>query len=69
MVYPEFIVPKPSNWMQLAMNQKIRYYGQYMNKHYAKYVDKLQAKKFVKEVCGRKTIYLFTATIFYRKGH
>lgn len=52
MVYPEFALKKPSSWNKLAMYEKIKYYGEHLNEHYAKYVDKLQAKQIIKEVCG-----------------
>lgn len=52
MVYPEFKLTKPSHWNRLAMYEKIGYYGKYLNEHYSKYVDKIQAKQIVKEVCG-----------------
>lgn len=44
--------PKPKNWMELPMFKKIYYYGTQLTKEYAEYVDKLQAKRKVKEICG-----------------
>lgn len=43
---------KPDNWMELLMYQKIEYYGSILTKEYAKYVDKIEAKIIVKELCG-----------------
>lgn len=43
---------KPKNWMELPMFKKIYYYGTQLTKEYADYVDKLQAKRKVKEICG-----------------
>ena len=52
MVHDEFKIIKPSNWMSLAMYEKIKYYGGQLHEHYSKYVDKIQAKQIVKDVCG-----------------
>jgi hypothetical protein len=46
------IISKPENWMELPMFKKIHYYGTQLTKEYAEYVDKLQAKRKVKEICG-----------------
>jgi len=46
------ILSKPENWMELPMFKKIYYYGKQLTKEYAEYVDKLQAKRKVKEICG-----------------
>ena len=43
---------KPKNWMELPMFKKIYYYGTQLTKEYAEYVDKLQAKSKVKDICG-----------------
>jgi hypothetical protein len=43
---------KPENWMELPMFKKIYYYGTQLTKEYTEYVDKLQAKNKVKEICG-----------------
>ena len=43
---------KPDNWMQLPMFKKIEYYGKILTKEYSEYVDKIEAKKIVKELCG-----------------
>lgn len=45
---------KPKNWTNLPFNEKIRYYGKILNSDYAPYVDKLEAKKIVKEMCGEE---------------
>jgi len=43
---------KPKDWMELPMFKKIYYYGTQLTKEYAEYVDKLQAKHKIKEICG-----------------
>jgi hypothetical protein len=43
---------KPENWMELPMFKKIYYYGTQLTKEYSEYVDKLEAKRKVKEICG-----------------
>lgn len=43
---------KPDNWMEFPMYKKIHYYGNILTKEYSKYVDKIKAKKIVKEICG-----------------
>lgn len=43
---------KPKNWMELLMFEKIHYYGTQLTKEHAEYVDKLEAKRKVKEICG-----------------
>ena len=45
---------KPANWMTLLLYQKIIYSHPFVIKYYQKYMDKLYAKKFVKEICGDK---------------
>lgn len=45
-------IKKPENWMDLPMFKKIAYYGTQLTKDYAEYVDKLEAKIKVKEICG-----------------
>jgi hypothetical protein len=52
MVNPEFIIIKPSNWKTLMFFEKIKYYGVCLNQHYSKYVDKINAKGIVQEICG-----------------
>ena len=42
---------KPENWMELPMFKKIYYYGTQLTEEYAQYVDKLQAKRKIKEIC------------------
>ena len=44
---------KPKNWMDLPMFKKIFYYGKHLTEDYAEYVDKLEAKRKVKEICGK----------------
>lgn len=43
---------KPEGWNELALYEKIAVYGQHLTTDHAKYVDKLQAKKIVKEKLG-----------------
>jgi len=43
---------KPNNWMELPMFKKIEYYGTILSKEYAEYVDKIEAKRIVKDLCG-----------------
>jgi len=48
----KMLFTKPENWMELPMFKKIHYYGTQLTKEYGEYVDKLQAKRKVKEMCG-----------------
>jgi len=45
------IFSKPNNWMELPMFKKIYHYGNQLTEEYAEYVDKLQAKSKVKQLC------------------
>ena len=54
MVNKEFEVAKLSNWNNLMFCEKIKYYGTKLNHHYSKYVDKLEAKKIIQEICGEE---------------
>lgn len=47
-----YVLKKPENWRDLPMFKKISYYGKHLTKEYAEYVDKLEAKLTVKELCG-----------------
>jgi hypothetical protein len=47
-----FTITKPSDWFTLPLYKKIQYYKTQLNEHYAPYVDKLRAKKIVKDICG-----------------
>jgi hypothetical protein len=38
--------------MELPMFKKIEYYGTILTKEYAEYVDKIEAKRIVKDLCG-----------------
>lgn len=49
-----FSFPKPDGWENLPMFKKIEIYGNYLTNKHAKYVDKIEAKKIVKEICGDK---------------
>lgn len=52
MVYKDFILKKPNNWDSMTLYQKIKYYGENMNKHYSKFIDKINAKQIIKQICG-----------------
>jgi hypothetical protein len=41
---------KPSNWSSLPLFLKIKYYSTILDNNYAKYVDKLEAKKIVSDM-------------------
>lgn len=41
---------KPTYWNKLALFQKIKFYGKILDKKYSKFVDKIEAKKIVKEI-------------------
>jgi hypothetical protein len=43
---------RPGDWNTLPIYKKIQIYGKNLNEDYAKYVNKLEAKKIVKEICG-----------------
>jgi hypothetical protein len=45
---------KPPDWNSLPLYKKIAYYKTILNENYAPYVDKLVAKKIVKDLCGDK---------------
>lgn len=45
-------IPKPKNWSSLALFQKVRYYRTQLTPGHAPFVDKLEAKKIVKELLG-----------------
>lgn len=45
-------IPKPNNWDTLPLYQKIQVYAQHLTREHAVYVDKLKAKKIVKEKLG-----------------
>jgi hypothetical protein len=47
-----FKFTKPDTWTSLPMYQKIAYYKTVLNQYYSPYVDKLIAKKIVKDLCG-----------------
>jgi hypothetical protein len=47
-----FSIVKPLNWHQLPLYKKIKYYGTQLDSRYSKYVDKIEAKKIVKGICG-----------------
>jgi hypothetical protein len=47
-----FSIIKPSNWEQLPLYKKITYYGTQLDKQFSIYVDKIEAKKIVKDICG-----------------
>jgi hypothetical protein len=43
---------KPENWNILPLYKKIQYYASQLDERYSRYVDKIEAKKIVKELCG-----------------
>lgn len=45
-------IPKPKNWDSLALYQKVRHYRNYLTPEHARFVDKIEAKKIVKEILG-----------------
>ena len=45
-------INKPFFWDRLLLCQKIKYYGTQLDEEYSKYVDKIEAKKIVKNKCG-----------------
>lgn len=49
-----FTITKPSNWSSLVLYEKVTYYKVLLNEYYAPYVDKLIAKKIIKDLCGDK---------------
>ena len=49
-----FKIKKPTDWATMPMFKKIAYYKTQLNQNYAPYVDKLIAKKIVKDLCGDK---------------
>lgn len=51
---PEFRVRKPKGWYNLKFCEKIYYYATQLDHNYAKYVDKIEAKKLVKELVNIK---------------
>ena len=43
---------KPINWKKLPLYKKIQYYSSQLDGRFAPYVDKIEAKKIVKNICG-----------------
>ena len=43
---------KPINWKKLPLYKKIQYYSTQLDERFAPYVDKIEAKKIVKNICG-----------------
>lgn len=43
---------KPINWKILPLYKKIQYYSTRLDGRFAPYVDKIEAKKIVKNICG-----------------
>lgn len=43
---------KPINWKKLPLYKKIQYYSTQLDGRFAPYVDKIEAKKIVKNICG-----------------
>lgn len=49
-----FTFNKPETWNYMPLFEKISYYKNTLHEHYAPYVDKLIAKRIVKDLCGDK---------------
>lgn len=47
-----FSFEKPKEWTKLPLFKKIIYYSSQLDEKYAPYVDKIEAKKIVKNICG-----------------
>jgi len=47
-----FKFSKPETWNYMPLYEKIAYYSKMLTRDYAPYVDKLEAKHIVKELCG-----------------
>ena len=47
---------KPKNWSKLALFEKIKYYGLILTKDYSPYVDKLNCKSIIEEICKQNNI-------------
>jgi hypothetical protein len=47
-----FTISKPTGWSSLPLYKKIVHYRSCLDERFAPFVDKLEAKKIVKEVCG-----------------
>ena len=47
-----FSIIKPFNWKKLPLYKKIQYYSTQLDERFAPYVDKIEAKKIVKNICG-----------------
>jgi len=47
-----FTFPKPMTWAYMPLFEKIAYYKTILNESYSPFVDKLEAKRIVKEMCG-----------------
>ena len=50
----KFTFKKPKNWCELPLFEKIAFTRKRFTADFAPYVDKLEAKKIVKQVCGDK---------------
>lgn len=49
-----FRLEKPKTWRFLSLYEKINYYKDHLNESYVPYVDKIEAKRIVKEVLGEQ---------------
>lgn len=47
-----FTFSKPETWKYMPLYEKITYYSKMLTSAYSPYVDKLEAKRIVKEICG-----------------
>lgn len=48
----DFTFQKCEDWYYMCFYEKIRYYRDFLNEKYSPYVNKLIAKKIVKDLCG-----------------
>jgi hypothetical protein len=46
-----FSFPKPETWKYIPLFEKLGYYKQHLDHRYVPYVDKLQVKQIVKDMC------------------
>lgn len=47
-----FVLPKPDSWDYLAFSSKIQHFMIRLGKNHSYYVDKLYAKRIIKDICG-----------------
>jgi hypothetical protein len=47
-----FLFEKPKKWTEMPLFKKIKYYATQLDGQFSPYVDKIEAKKIVKNMCG-----------------